>query len=225
MKTKWLVLLGCICACASLHHAPYLRHVSTNLPTLKFPIRHLNEASLKLYSAPNPADANENAKAIPQDPEKPSENAFEKAKLAVAGFFGGAKMDKKKIAELGTSALLSYGFVSNFSYTACTAMAWFTHAKRTGLSPLAPGQWPGFLAVYSGFFIAQNVLRPARFALSVAITPFFDKIVNGISKKFAISKPKAFGVTVFLVNFCGTLTLMATGVAVASWAAGVPIKG
>ena len=33
---------------------------------------------------------------------------------------------------------------------------------QTGLSPLASGQWPAFLAFYAGIWAVQNFARPAR---------------------------------------------------------------
>ena len=51
------------------------------------------------------------------------------------------KLSKDTIAKAGLYALLSYGFVSNVSYISCLIISWVTHGKRTGLSPLAPGQW------------------------------------------------------------------------------------
>lgn len=73
------------------------------------------------------------------------------------------KFSKEELSKLGLYALLSYGFVSNFSYITCVIIAWCIHGKTTGLSPLAAGQWRGFLAIYSGLYVANNFLRPARF--------------------------------------------------------------
>ncbi len=39
------------------------------------------------------------------------------------------------------------------------------------------------MAVYMGFWAFQNVIRPARFAASVAITPAFDKLVDMVQDK------------------------------------------
>ena len=55
---------------------------------------------------------------------------------------------RERLAKMGLSALLSYGFVSNMSYAVTLSLSWFIHSKRTGLSPLAEGQWKPFLAVY-----------------------------------------------------------------------------
>ncbi|EKX53938.1 hypothetical protein GUITHDRAFT_132376 [Guillardia theta CCMP2712] len=109
---------------------------------------------------------------------------FKRMSDGVKNFFMGAKMDKQKLAALGASALLSYGWIS------CLIAAWVIHGKKTGLSPLDPNQstppqWPAFLAVYAIFYAFQNVIRPARFALSVALSPFFDKMVETIQTKVA----------------------------------------
>ncbi len=48
-------------------------------------------------------------------------------------------------------------------------------------------QWPKFMAVYAGFWAFQNLIRPARFAASVAITPAFDKLVDMVQDKVPAS--------------------------------------
>ena len=82
---------------------------------------------------------------------------------------------KQKLAKLGLSVVLSYGFVSNVSYSITVSIAWFLFSKQTGLSPLAQGQWPKFLAVYSGFWIFNNFIRPLRLTLSIAVSTKFGK--------------------------------------------------
>jgi len=42
------------------------------------------------------------------------------------------KMSKEELAKLGLYALLSYGFVSNFSYITCVIISWCMHGKATG---------------------------------------------------------------------------------------------
>jgi hypothetical protein len=44
-------------------------------------------------------------------------------------------MDRTKLAALGTSALLSYGFVSNVSYVTCLIAAWIVFGKQTVRRP------------------------------------------------------------------------------------------
>jgi hypothetical protein len=112
---------------------------------------------------------------------------------------------KQRLAKAGLSVVLSYGWVSNVSYSISVSLAWFIFSKQSGLSPLAPGQWKGFLAVYAGFYVFNNVIRPIRFGLSVGASLYFDKLVKQIQEKFKVKK----GVAIFLVSiyffFCVTI--------------------
>jgi len=131
---------------------------------------------------------------------------------------------KQKLANMGLSALLSYGFVSNMSYCVSVGLAWFGFSKQTGLSPLAPGQWKKFLAVYAGFYVFNNIVRPIRLAISVGVTPYFDKAVAKVQRKTGLKKSLSIGIVVFLANICGTTSLMGLAIWIASIAAGVPIR-
>ena len=91
------------------------------------------------------------------------------------------------------------------------------------MSPLAPGQWKGFLTIYAGFFVFNNIIRPVRVAVAVAISPKFDRTIARIQKKLKVSKAVAVTVTVVLANIVGTLTAMAAGISIASICAGVPV--
>lgn len=130
---------------------------------------------------------------------------------------------KQKLAKAGLSVLLSYGFVSNMSYCVTVSLAWFGFSKKTGLSPLAPGQWKGFLAVYAGFYVFNNFIRPMRFAASVGVAPYFERAVKTVQRKTKLSKGLSIGIVVFLANICGTTSLMSLGIYIASLAAGIPV--
>mmetsp|Transcript_112919 Transcript_112919/g.315473 ORF Transcript_112919/g.315473 Transcript_112919/m.315473 type:complete len:253 (+) Transcript_112919:106-864(+) len=130
---------------------------------------------------------------------------------------------RQRLAKAGMSVVLSYGWVSNVSYSVTVSLAWYIFSKRTGLSPLAPGQWKSFLAVYAGFYVFNNIVRPLRFALSVSVSMYFDRVVQGIQDKFQVKKGVAVGLTVFFFNVVGTIALMCLGISIASAAAGVPV--
>lgn len=130
---------------------------------------------------------------------------------------------KEKLAKMGLSALLSYGWVSNMSYAITLSLSWYTHSKKTGLSPLAPNQWKPFLAVYAGFYVFNNIIRPLRFGLSVVVSRYFDNFVNLIQRKSGLGRKASIGVVVFLANVCGTFAAMGLGVSIASGLAGVPV--
>ena len=133
-------------------------------------------------------------------------------------------LTKEEMSKLGLYALLSYGFVSNFSYITCVIIAWVIHGKSTGMSPLATGQWKQFLAVYTGLYVANNFLRPIRFGVSVLIAPKFDDIIQFIMRKTGLKKAYATAVVVFLVNFCGTISYLIFGLRFATWLFAVPLR-
>ena len=95
--------------------------------------------------------------------------------------------------------------------------------NQTGLSPLAPGQWKGFLAVYAGFWVFNNIIRPVRFTAAVAVSPQLDNVVNYLQDRLNVSKGVAILTTVFLLNVVGTTFFMCSGIALAALAAGVPV--
>jgi hypothetical protein len=118
---------------------------------------------------------------------------------------------KEMLAKMGLSTLLSYGFVSNMSMGACVTCSWYTFARKTGLSPLAPNQWKGFLGVYAGFYVINNFLRPFRIAASIAISKYFDEAITNIQTKTKLPRAAAIATVVFLANVVGTCTVMGGG--------------
>lgn len=132
-------------------------------------------------------------------------------------------LTRESIAKLGLNVLLAYGFVSNFSYVTCIILSWVSHGRLYGLSPRAPGQWKSFLLIYSGFFAANNILRPLRFSLSLAISPFFIRLVERIQTLLKVNKAVATACVVFLVNVVGTTSYLVLGLIVATSIAKVPL--
>lgn len=88
---------------------------------------------------------------------------------------------------------------------------------------MAPDQWKPFLAVYAGFFVFNNVIRPFRLGLSIAISQYFDQVVAWVQEKTKFNKSISIALVVFLFNIVGTISLMCLGITLASLAAGVPI--
>ncbi|KAL3805294.1 hypothetical protein HJC23_009001 [Cyclotella cryptica] len=131
--------------------------------------------------------------------------------------------NKESISKLGMSALLAYGFVSNVSGVLAVSSAWFIFSKRTGLSPLSPGQRTPFLALYAGFTIALNILRPARFALSMAISPYFERLRRFIQRRLGVTARVSALVMILCINIVGSCVLMGCGVGLASVLSGVPV--
>jgi len=130
---------------------------------------------------------------------------------------------RQRLTKMGLSVVLSYGFVSNVSYSFSVSFAWYIFSKRTGLSPLAPGQWKNFLAVYAGFFVFNSIVRPIRVGISIGVASYFDAIIKAVQDKCRVSKNVAVALTVFFANVVGTISLMCAGITLASLAAGVPV--
>ena len=130
---------------------------------------------------------------------------------------------KQRLSKAGLAVALSYGWVSNVAVAISVSLSWYIFNQRTGLSPLAPGQWKGFLAVYAGIYVVNNVIRPLRFGLSVGVSVYFDRAIKKIQEVLNVNKGVAIFITVFLANIVGTCSLIACGVSLASFASGVPI--
>lgn len=142
------------------------------------------------------------------------------------GFTDKADTDfsSKALAGLGLNALLAYGFVSNVSYITCLVLSWISFSGNTQMSPLAPGQWKPFLAIYAGYWAINNVLRPLRFSLSLVLMPYFNKMIDYVKKRTGYGRKISTGIVIFAVNFCGTISYMTLGIAIASMITGVPVR-
>ena len=113
--------------------------------------------------------------------------------------------------------------MSNVNAVTLLIITWVSIAKSTGLSPLAPGQWKGYLLAYTALYaVVGNGLRPVRLSLSVAITPVFDRFIAFLQQRFGVTKALAFTMCVFFVNVCGTCTYLVVGLRVVTALLGVP---
>lgn len=115
--------------------------------------------------------------------------------------------------------MIAWHILGWFVFTTIFLLFYF----QTGKSPLAPGQWKGFLAVYAGFFVFNNIVRPLRLAVAVGVSPKFDAFVKKVQEKCNVGKPLAVTITVVLANVVGTISFMCLGIFLASILAGVPV--
>jgi hypothetical protein len=88
---------------------------------------------------------------------------------------------------------------------------------------MAPGQWKSFLLIYSGFFAANNVLRPLRFSISLALSPVFNAKIQFLHERLHLRKATATALLVFLVNVVGTVSYLVLGLIVATRWMKVPL--
>eukprot|EP01038_Epipyxis_sp_PR26KG_P011172 gene11172-14991_t len=153
----------------------------------------------------------------------PKMNLLDKFKSLISGNgWNGQGYDKSLFAKLGLNLLLAYGFVSNISYITCLILAWISFGRSTGLSPLAPGQWKKYLLIYSGFWAANNVIRPARFSLSLLISPLFNNMIEFIHNKTGYKKTAATLIVIFTFNILLTTSYLLFGLYFATKLAKVP---
>ncbi len=171
----------------------------------------------------SPLFSSESVSEEPNEPAPEKKSFLGKAMDIIKPKSSDKLSTKETLKKMGLSVLLSYGFVSNMTYCVITGLSWFTFSKKTGLSPLAPGEWKKFLAVYAGFYVFANVIRPFRIGLSVAISKYFDAALEQIQKKANVSKGAAIGILVFMVNVVVVCAVMASGIFLASMFSGVPI--
>ena len=59
--------------------------------------------------------------------------------------------------------------------------------------------------------------------LAVAISPQFERAVNGVQRRLGVSRAVAIGSTVVIVNVVGTTICFVAGILLASALAGVPV--
>ena len=130
-------------------------------------------------------------------------------------------LNRKQLMKLGVFVLLSYGCVSNCFVAMTFSTAWYLHCVQYGLTPLAAGQWSKFLLIYVGCYAVNNLLRPLRVSIAIAIAPYFEKAVHFLEKKTGFGRRASSALLVFLVNVCGTCSLLFFGASVATVAAGL----
>ncbi|KAG1676825.1 hypothetical protein FOA52_010334 [Chlamydomonas sp. UWO 241] len=118
----------------------------------------------------------------------------------VAWFVGDGDV-KSKLASLGFAAMLSYSVVSNVTYGAALTFSWIGFVKAKGVSPIAEGQWPAFLAFYAGAWMVQNFARPMRFGMAMAMTPWYDNLLANMAATLRVSKRFAFGIALSVMAF------------------------
>ncbi|KAL7568413.1 hypothetical protein ACA910_012131 [Epithemia clementina (nom. ined.)] len=129
---------------------------------------------------------------------------------------------RQRLTKTGVYAAMSYNVVSQINSGSSTSIAWFFYSMRTGLSPLAPGQWKGFLTFYAGFWVANNVLRPLRVALALAMAPKMERLSEMVQNRTQLTKTKAVTLT-FIVTYMTALAFSATCLTMASVCSGVPV--
>lgn len=136
---------------------------------------------------------------------------------------GSSIITKEALSSFVGNLIISYSLVSNVSYISCVILAWIAHGKKFRCSPFSPGQWKQFLLIYSGLWIANTVVRPARFCLSLLLCPIIDKIVRRTQSKLRIGQAKATLFVGLTINLAGSILYLVVGLFLAAKLARVPL--
>ena len=74
-----------------------------------------------------------------------------------------------------------------------------TLVRQSGLTPLDPGQWPKFLALYAGLYVGSNFLRPIRLSAALAAAPLVNRLIDAIEARTRAPKAVVFGLVLALI--------------------------
>ncbi|CAK0896739.1 unnamed protein product [Prorocentrum cordatum] len=96
---------------------------------------------------------------------------------------------------MGLASVLSYSVTSNASYCLITFLAMLSVMRATGASPLTSQAAAGqFVASYAGLWLLNNLIRPLRIALAVAVAPVFNRALDRIESALSVKRGAAFAI-------------------------------
>ncbi|KAL7536770.1 hypothetical protein ACHAXR_007387 [Thalassiosira sp. AJA248-18] len=146
---------------------------------------------------------------------------LKKVSKKITNLFG---VDRQAIRKKGVSFALAYSIISNMNGALSLSVAWYMTVKRTGLSPLAPGQKKSLLASYAMIYGALQLLKPFRVAAAIAMSKLSADYLEMTQEKFNCSRSVAIGCQFMLGQIMMGITFF-VGVTIVSFLTGVPIRG
>jgi len=135
---------------------------------------------------------------------------------------GATKFDRQTIAKMGIDFGLTYNMISNVNGSFTLSAAWYIASMKTGLSPLAPGQWRTLLAAYASLYVVAALIRPFRIAVALGATHKMEQFLQYMQKRIGCTRASSIGI-VFAFGIVMWLCCCAAGVTLASALAGVPL--
>jgi len=127
-----------------------------------------------------------------------------------------------KISSLGVPFALSYALISQINAAITLSIAWYATCRRTGLSPLVPGQWKALLTTYGAMYAVIQILRPFRVALAMGLSKQSKELLDATQEKLNCSKGVAI-VIQYCLGYAVWLPLASAGILLASLSTGVPV--
>lgn len=132
------------------------------------------------------------------------------------------KFDREKVAKMGIDFGLTYNMISNINGSVTLSTAWYIASMKSGLSPLAPGNWRSLLAAYASLYVVAALVRPLRIAVALGATHKMERLLQYMQKRIGCTRTNAIGI-VFGAGVVVWIALCVGGVTLASALAGVPI--
>lgn len=132
------------------------------------------------------------------------------------------KFDKQAIAKMGIDFGLTYNMISNINGSITLSTAWYIASIKSGISPLAPGNWRSLLAAYASLYVVAALIRPFRIALALGATHKMELLLQYVEKRIGCNRRNAIAM-IFAFGIVLWLTCCAAGVTLASTLAGVPL--
>eukprot|EP00526_Cylindrotheca_closterium_P019101 CAMPEP_0113634214 /NCGR_PEP_ID=MMETSP0017_2-20120614/17813_1 /TAXON_ID=2856 /ORGANISM="Cylindrotheca closterium" /LENGTH=224 /DNA_ID=CAMNT_0000544899 /DNA_START=1 /DNA_END=672 /DNA_ORIENTATION=+ /assembly_acc=CAM_ASM_000147 len=113
---------------------------------------------------------------------------FKKAYAAISNLFG---IDTKRISNLGVAFALSYSLISQINGSITLSVAWYLSSKRTGLSPLVPGEWKSLLTAYATIYGIIQIMKPFRVAAAIGMSRLSKEFLEATEEKLACKRRTA----------------------------------
>jgi len=131
-------------------------------------------------------------------------------------------IDTNEISKLGVPFALSYSILSHVNGALTFSVAWYLSCKRTGKSPLVPGQWRSLLASYSMIYGFMQFVRPIRLASAIGMSKISAKYLVITQNRLNCSRKVAIAVQ-YMMGWVIDGSLILFGVSLSSLLTGVPI--
>ena len=143
---------------------------------------------------------------------------------AISNLFGLLDKQRQGLSRLGVGFGLAYAILSTLNGSITLSVAWYLSAKRTGLSPLAPGQWKNLLAAYGTLYAFVQVLKPFRVAAAIAMSKLCKQGLDATQEYYQCSRRTAMAVQ-YGLGWLAWFVMTVVGIGLASLRTGTPIFG
>lgn len=146
---------------------------------------------------------------------------FKKTYNKISNLFG---VDTKNISKLGVSFALAYSIISNLNGAITFSVAWYISCRRTGLSPLVPGQWKTLLSSYAMIYGFAQIVKPFRVAAAIAMSKLSAEYLEMTQAKLKCSRGVAIGCQYLMGQVIMAICAF-IGVSIVTVWTGVPMFG